>query len=260
MTLKAIIFDVDGTLAETEEAHRDAFNRTFDETGLDWHWTKEDYARLLKTTGGKERMRRHRDDLGATAPDDDRIAALHKRKTAVYADIVASGNLSLRPGVRELVSDAHAAGIRVAVATTTNTPNVEALCQACWSQPADTVFEVIAAGDEVAAKKPAPDVFELALKRLCLPPQDCIAVEDSRNGVLSAHAAGLAVVVTPSAYTAQEDFSDAAHVVPDLTYANLPDILRVEGPANPTAEAPRLSCRGGSNNRQFRAESDQSGS
>jgi HAD superfamily hydrolase (TIGR01509 family) len=226
MTLKAIIFDVDGTLAETEEAHREAFNRTFKEAGLNWHWTVEDYARLLKTTGGKERMKRHRDVLGATAPDHDEIAALHKRKTAIYADIVASGDLSLRPGVPELVSDARAAGIRVAVATTTNTPNVEALCRACWSQPADAVFEVIAAGDEVAAKKPAPDVFELALARLGLPAQDCIAVEDSRNGVLSAHAAGLAVVVTPNAYAAEEDFSDAAYVVTDLTDANLPEILR----------------------------------
>lgn len=230
MTLKAIIFDVDGTLAETEEAHREAFNRVFNEVGLNWHWSIEDYTRLLKTTGGKERMRRHRDDLGATVPDDATIAALHKRKTEIYADILGSGGLSLRPGVAKLVSDARAAGIRVAVATTTNTPNVEALCQACWSQPAHRVFEVIAAGDEVAAKKPAPDVFLLALSRLGLNPEDCIAVEDSRNGVLSAHAAGLAVVVTPSAYTAQEDFSDAAHVVTDLTYANLPQTLRF-GPA-----------------------------
>lgn len=226
MMLKALIFDVDGTLAETEEAHREAFNRTFIEAELDWHWTIEDYGRLLKTTGGKERMRRHRDDLGASAPDDDQIAALHKRKTAIYADIVASGGLSLRPGVRELVADARAAGIRVAVATTTNTPNVEALCQACWSQPADAVFEVVAAGDQVAAKKPAPDVFNLALERLGLPAQDCIAFEDSRNGLLSAHAAGLKVVITPSAYTAHDDFSDAAHVIPDLTVQSLPAPLR----------------------------------
>lgn len=226
MTLKAIIFDVDGTLAETEEAHRDAFNRTFDEAGLDWHWTQHDYARLLKTTGGKERMRKHRDDLGATEPDDNKIATLHQRKTAIYAEIVASGDLRLRSGVAELVSDARAAGLRVAVATTTNTPNVEALCQACWSQPADAVFDVIAAGDEVAAKKPAPDVFLLALSRLGLSPQDCIAIEDSRNGVLSARAAGLAVLATPSAYTAQDDFSDATHVVRDLTYATLPASLQ----------------------------------
>jgi HAD superfamily hydrolase (TIGR01509 family) len=226
MTLKAIIFDVDGTLAETEEAHRDAFNRTFDEAGLDWHWAQHDYARLLKTTGGKERMRKHRDDLGATEPDDNKIAALHQRKTAIYAEIIASGDLRLRPGVAELVSNARAAGVRVAVATTTNTPNVEALCQACWSQHADAVFDVIAAGDEVAAKKPAPDVFLLALSRLGLSPQDCIALEDSRNGVLSARAAGLAVLVTPSAYTAQDDFSDATHVVRDLSYANLPAPLQ----------------------------------
>ena len=226
MRIKALIFDVDGTLAETEEVHREAFNRIFDEVGLNWHWSVDDYTRLLKTTGGKERMRKHRDDLGATEPSDDRIAELHKRKTAIYAEIVASGNLNLRPGVRELVSDARAAGIRVAVATTTNTPNVEALCQACWGQPANEVFEVIAAGDEVDEKKPAPDVFNLALERLGLPAQDCIALEDSRNGLLSAHAAGIAVVVTPSAYTAKDDFSEAAHVVADLTHDNLPETLR----------------------------------
>ena len=153
MRIKALIFDVDGTLAETEEAHREAFNRTFDEAGLDWQWSVEDYTRLLKTTGGKKRMRKHRDDLGVTEPSDEKIADLHRRKTAIYAEIVASGDLSLRPGVRELVSDGRAAGIRVAVATTTNTPNVEALCQVCWGQPANQVFEFIAAGDEVAAKK-----------------------------------------------------------------------------------------------------------
>ncbi len=227
MTLKAIIFDVDGTLAETEEAHREAFNRTFMEAGLAWHWTQEDYTRLLRTTGGKERMRRHRDDLRTTHPEDERIATLHGRKTSIYAQIVASGGLRLRPGVADLVADARAAGIRVAVATTTNTPNVEALCQACWSQPADVVFDVIAAGDEVAAKKPAPDVFLLALRRLNLSPQDCIAIEDSRNGVLSAHAAGLDVVVTPSAYTIHEEFLEATHVITDLAYANLPEILRL---------------------------------
>ena len=226
MTLKAIIFDVDGTLAETEEAHREAFNQTFREVGLDWHWTVADYTRLLKTTGGKERMRRHRDDLGLSAPDDARIAELHKRKTQIYAQILGSGGLSLRPGVADLVTTARAAGIRVAVATTTNRPNVEALCQACWSQPADAVFEVIAAGDEVAAKKPAPDVFLLALTRLGLDPRDCVALEDSRNGLMSARAAGLPVIVTPSAYTGDEDFSDATCVVPDLSHDHLPDLLR----------------------------------
>jgi HAD superfamily hydrolase (TIGR01509 family) len=226
MTLRALIFDVDGTLAETEEAHRQAFNEIFAENGLDWHWSMADYTQLLKTTGGKERMRRHRDDLGQDTPNDDQIAAIHQVKTARYGDILAGGGLALRPGVAALIQAARAAGLRLAVATTTNRPNVEALCQACWGEPADQIFDVIAAGDEVAAKKPAPDVFTLALTRLGLPASECLAFEDSRNGLRSAMAAGLRVLVTPSAYTADEDFSEAAYVLPNLAAENLPAELK----------------------------------
>lgn len=222
MTLRALIFDVDGTLAETEEAHRTAFNRTFDEAGLDWCWSVADYKRLLKTTGGKERIRRHRDDIGTRMPDDGDIARLHRRKTEIYGEIIAGGELSLRPGVAQLIQAAVDAGIRVAVATTTNLPNVETLCRACWGRAATEVFEVIAAGDQVDAKKPAPDVFELALSRLDLDPSQAIAFEDSLNGLKSARGAGLKVVVTPSAYTADEDFTGAEWVIPDLTRPNLP--------------------------------------
>ena len=227
MTLKALIFDVDGTLAETEEAHRAAFNATFQAWGLDWEWSRDDYAELLKTTGGKERMKRFQLDLPGAARrlNDDDIAALHRDKTRAYADILARGELTLRPGVAALVERAKAAGVRVAVATTTNTPNVEALTQCCWGRPATDVFEVIAAGDMVRAKKPAPDVFNLALERLGLPASDCLAFEDSRNGLLSARGAGLNVLVTPSAYTAGDDFGGAAWTVPDLTLDNLPVFL-----------------------------------
>lgn len=225
MTLKALIFDVDGTLAETEEAHRHAFNATFVEEGMNWYWSRQDYGVLLQTTGGKERMRRHRDDIGASVPSDEDIAALHRVKTAHYAAKLASGSLRLRPGVKELVANARAAGLKLAVATTTNRPNVDALCLACWKQPADEVFDVIAAGDEVAAKKPAPDVFLLALERLGMDASDAIAFEDSTNGVRSARSAGLRLVVTPSAYTAEEDFADADWTIPDLTLANLPELL-----------------------------------
>lgn len=225
--LKALIFDVDGTLAETEEAHRAAFNKTFRAWGLDWNWSREDYAWLLKTTGGKERMKRFQQDLPQDARRlmDDEIAALHKEKTLAYADILARGELDLRPGVAELIAAAKAAGVRVAVATTTNTPNVEALAQCCWARPASEVFEVIAAGDMVTAKKPAPDVFLLALERLGLSAADCLAFEDSRNGVLSAQGAGLRVLVTPSAYTQADDFGSAEWVISDLRAENLPGML-----------------------------------
>jgi HAD superfamily hydrolase (TIGR01509 family) len=221
MSLRALIFDVDGTLSETEEAHRHAFNETFAEVGMDWHWSVEDYTWLLKTTGGKERMRAFRDHIGESSPTDDEIAALHKAKTARYGALVASRALALRPGVAELIEAARAAGIKVAVATTTNRPNVDALCRACWGKEADEVFDVIAAGDEVTAKKPAPDVFDLAVERLGVGPSEAVAFEDSRNGVLSAQAAGLRVIVTPSRYTAAEDFSLADWVVEDLSAANI---------------------------------------
>ncbi|MCI2399882.1 HAD-IA family hydrolase [Aliiroseovarius subalbicans] len=211
MSLRALIFDVDGTLAETEEAHRAAFNQVFDRHGLGWHWSMDDYRELLKTTGGKERMRAFAPDMPA-----DQIAALHVEKTALYGDILAAGKLPLRPGVAALMTRARAAGLKLAVATTTNPPNVEALAQCCWSRPAHEVFDVIAAGDQVAAKKPAPDVFQLALSRLGLPANDCVAFEDSLNGLTSANGAGLRSVVTPSIYTDDQDFSDAALVVPTL--------------------------------------------
>nr|WP_319826546.1 HAD-IA family hydrolase [Thalassovita sp.] len=222
--LRALIFDVDGTLAETEEAHRAAFNSTFKAWGLGWEWGRDDYAWLLKTTGGKERIRRFQQDLpaGARRLADDEIAVLHMEKTRAYADILGRGELALRPGVRELIAAARAAGLKLAVATTTNLPNVDALARCGWGVAAEQVFDVIAAGDQVQAKKPAPDVFELAMGRLGLPARECLAFEDSRNGVLSATAAGLRVVVTPSAYTAGDDFTGAEWVIPDLRRENLP--------------------------------------
>jgi len=228
MSLQALIFDVDGTLAETEEAHRAAFNQTFAEWGLGWNWSVDDYRTLLKTTGGKERMRAHQAILpeGERRLSDDEIAKLHIEKTAAYGAILASGQLELRPGVADLITAARARGLKVAVATTTNTPNVEALCQCCWGKPALEVFDHVAAGDMVKQKKPAPDVFLLALEQLSLPADVCIAFEDSRNGVLSALGANLPVLVTPSAYTDTDDFSDADWVIPTLDAKHLPSELR----------------------------------
>ncbi len=218
MALKALIFDVDGTLAETEEAHRTAFNRVFERHGLGWHWSVAEYRALLRTTGGKERMLAFQAGLpaGERRLSPDRIAALHREKTAIYVEILASGGLELRPGVAALIESARAAGLRLAVATTTNLPNVEALTRCCWKRPADEVFNVIAAGDQVGAKKPAPDIFELALTRLGLAPGACLAFEDSLNGLRSARAAGLRVVVTPSVYTNDQDFSEARLVAETL--------------------------------------------
>ncbi len=217
MTLAALIFDVDGTLAETEEVHRRAFNEAFAEAGLPWHWSVEDYRILLRTTGGKERIAAFQSGLPAPPLDPGGIARLHRAKTARYAAIVAAGGLALRPGVAELLERAKARGLRLAIATTTSEANVEALAQAVWGRPAAALFDAIAAGDMVARKKPAPDVWHLALDRLGLPAAACLAFEDSRNGLVSARAAGLRVVVTPSRYTEGEDFAGADWIGPDLS-------------------------------------------
>lgn len=215
MPLEALIFDVDGTLAETEEVHRQAFNESFFTFGLDWHWSVADYRTLLKTTGGKERIRAHAASLD-TSLGDDLIWELHSLKTARYGEIIESGVVDLRPGIAELVANARANGLRLAVATTTNRPNVDALIRATMGGDAGAVFDVIAAGDEVGAKKPAPDVFLLALKRLGLEAGTCLAFEDSLNGLRSAMGAGLNTIVTPSRYTSDEEFEGALAVLDDL--------------------------------------------
>ncbi len=240
MTLRALIFDVDGTLAETEEAHRAAFNLTFEKWGLGWHWSRDAYRDLLKTTGGKERMRAFQATLPETARrlNAEEIARLHAEKTAAYGAILASGGLKPRPGVTDLIARARAAGLRIAVATTTNLPNVEALARCCWNRPAADIFDEIAAGDMVRAKKPAPDLFLLALEKLRLPAAACIAFEDSRNGLISARDAGLRVLVTPSAYTAQEDFGEADWLTPSLEPAHLPEPLRFPERASPAGTPP----------------------
>lgn len=219
--LQALIFDVDGTLADTEQhGHRVAFNRAFARAGLDWEWSVELYGKLLKTTGGKERIRRYLDEyLPAFEAPGDRdafIAGLHRAKNTLYADMVAAGDVPLRPGVKRLLCEAREAGLRLAIATTTSMENVEALLAHCFDEDVHAWFEVIAAGDVVPAKKPAPDIYHYTLAALDLPATACLALEDSANGVRSAVAAGIPTLVTVSDYTKGEDFSGAAVVVDHL--------------------------------------------
>ena len=223
--LAALIFDVDGTLAETEELHRQAYNETFAAAGLDWYWSRDDYHWLHRTTGGKERMRHYRDSRGDSAPTVAEITDIYARKTVRYGALVAGGGLTLRPGVRELVAAARAAGLKLGVATTTGNPNVDALCRACWGVPAAEIFDAIVAGDDVPNKKPAPDAYLRVLSLLGVEAGAAVAFEDSRNGLVSALGAGLRVVVTPSLYTGDEDFTGAAHVLPDLAAEALPTDL-----------------------------------
>jgi HAD superfamily hydrolase (TIGR01509 family) len=221
MTLKALIFDVDGTLAETEGVHLQAFNAAFKDADLGWHWSEALYKELLKTTGGKERMKIYlRDYLKVdVAPWEARIPELHAEKTKHYVAIVKGGGLILRPGVQALIDETRAAGLTLAIATTTSRPNVDALCKSIWNIETEELFKVVACGDEVARKKPAPDVFKLALDRLGLAAEHCIGFEDSYNGMLSSLGAELTTVVVPSVYTGEGDFS-AAHLL-SSSYENI---------------------------------------
>lgn len=211
--IAALIFDVDGTLAETEDLHLEAFNAAFVEEGLPWRWDASLYGALLAVTGGKERMRAHAAQIGETI-DEARITRLHARKTEIYTTRLLAGALPLRPGIAELVAEARGCGLRLAIATTTSLPNVEALLAASFGPGWLELFPVIAAGDMVLAKKPAPDVYRLALRKLELAPHAAIAIEDSANGVRAARAAGLKVIATPGRWLGDDDLSEADTLVP----------------------------------------------
>ena len=206
MNLQALIWDVDGTLAETEDhGHRVAFNLAFEEAGLTWRWDSEIYGELLAVTGGKERLLhwwRRIDPAGASAPEAAaKVARLHERKTAHYLALLDRGAIRLRPGVERLLLEAGDRGLKQAIATTTTPDNVQRLLDITLGRGAATLFDVIGAGDVVAAKKPAADIYHWVLERLGLPPQACLAIEDSFAGVASAQAAGVPVLLVRSRFT-----------------------------------------------------------
>jgi HAD superfamily hydrolase (TIGR01509 family) len=217
---RALIFDCDGVLAETErDGHRIAFNRTFTEKGYNIEWDVALYRDLLKVGGGKERMKHFFDRTSwpeNTADKDALIKELHKSKTGYYMQIVESGQLPLRPGVARLVDEAIAAGIKLAVCSTSNERAVNAVVETLLGSQRQSRFDVILAGDVVSKKKPDPEIYNLAWERLNLSPAECVVIEDNRNGLLAAKAAGMHCIVTTNGYTEDEDFSEADLVVPAL--------------------------------------------
>jgi len=217
-TLKALLFDVDGTLADTErDGHRVAFNRAFAEAGLDWEWSEDLYGKLLAVTGGKERIRYYLDNFNSAFERpvelDDFIAGLHQSKTRHYVQMLSEGMIPLRPGVKRLISEAREAGMRLAVATTTTPENVSALLENAMDPHAMSWFEVIAAGDVVPAKKPAPDIYTYAMDKMGLNPAECIAFEDSHNGIRASMGADLKTIIAVNGYTRDEDFTGATIVL-----------------------------------------------
>lgn len=237
--LAALIFDLDGTLADTEETHRQAFNAAFIEFGLWWDWSPPLYAKLLAVSGGKERLRHHIGTLRVPPAERARllehVPALHETKTRIYTELVVRGQRPFRPGVLALLDAAHRAGLKLAIASTTTSANVDALLRANLGAGSDIGFDVIACGDQVKEKKPAPDIYRLALACLRLAPESCIAFEDSRNGLRAAKAAGLATVVTPSGWTVAQDFSAADLVLPSLEGLDLARLDRLLGEAHAAA-------------------------
>jgi HAD superfamily hydrolase (TIGR01509 family) len=226
MRLRALIFDVDGTLADTEEAHRQAFNEAFQYHGLDWNWSKPKYAELLRVTGGKERIGAYVNGLALPPAKHEALLGLipeiHATKTGIYTRLVDEGKVPLRDGVERLLNEARGAGVRLAIATTTSYANIQALLVTNLGPEAPGLFSVIGAGDQVPRKKPAPDIYQWVLRELKLASHYCVALEDSANGVSAAKGAGLFTVVTPSYWTHDEDFSGADLVVPSLGSAARP--------------------------------------
>ncbi|MDN5276197.1 MAG: hypothetical protein PWR01_162 [Clostridiales bacterium] len=225
--LKALIFDCDGVIAETErDGHRVAFNRAFKEAGLDVEWNIEEYGELVKIAGGKERMKayfkRYPDIYPPERFDDELINKLHKRKTEIFMDMSAKGELPVRPGIRRIIDEAHERGIILAVCSTSNEKSVVSLLQAVLGPRRLNWFNAIFAGDIVKAKKPAPDIYNLVKEKFNLEGPECFVIEDSRNGLLAAKAAGMHCLITVSFYSEHEDFSEADLVVSSLGEPDLP--------------------------------------
>ena len=226
--IKALIFDVDGTLSETEELHRKAFNFAFKEKKLDWNWDFNLYKKLLNVAGGKERIDYFQKTFfkGKTILTQSEINDIHQRKTFLYNSWVKKGFLELRPGIKEIITMAKRREIILAIATSTSFENVVSLVRACFNEDPKKLFFFISTGELVSKKKPHPDLYQLVLKNISAEPSECFAFEDSRLGLLSSKTAKIPTIVSPSIYNLNDDFSEADYILESFNYHSLPVDLR----------------------------------
>jgi HAD superfamily hydrolase (TIGR01509 family) len=240
--LRALIFDVDGTLADTEETHRQAFNASFAAAELPWWWSRRTYRELLRVAGGRERMRAYAQDssdgLAERADFELLLRRLHEDKTRRYDALLRAQPLPLRPGIARLFAEAGAAGVRLALATTTTAANLDALLAPHFGTAWRERFAAVVCGGDVARLKPAPDAYVEALRRLGLGAREALAFEDSANGIRAAHAAGLGVVATPTWYSLAEPLPEALIALPHLGDAATP--LPSQEPGAPFVDMAQL--------------------
>jgi HAD superfamily hydrolase (TIGR01509 family) len=224
--MEALIFDCDGVLVDTErDGHRVAFNMAFADRRIDVEWSLEEYKKLLKVAGGKERMKYYFDEKGWPARYDDReqlILDLHKRKTQFFMQLIETGTLPLRPGIRRIIDEAIANNIKLAVCSTSNEKSVRLIVELLLGKDRTCNFQAIIAGDMVSRKKPDPEIYNLCIEKLNINPQKCIVIEDSRNGLIAAKASNFNCLITTNEYTANEDFAEADILVDEL--GDEPDI------------------------------------
>ena len=237
--LEAVIFDVDGTLADTEDVHRRAFNQAFARFDLDWDWTPALYAELLAISGGRERIARYGKFTLTERFDDPEsrtkfIRELHSAKTAIYVKMLTDGDVPLRSGVERLLEELYAAGITLAIATSSTFSNLKTLLDHNLGENWMSKFSAIATCDTVSIKKPSPRVYEAVLKILAVAPPHAVAVEDTVNGCMAARAAEITTIITTHQFTGDKEFPGAALVVDSLGEPDAPFTVRAGDPRGAT--------------------------
>ena len=228
MGIECLIFDFDGTLAETEEAHRNAFNKAFNSKKLNWHWDQHVYKKLLKVAGGKERIEFYNKSFSSNSKklSSKNIEEIHLQKTKFYLQSVSQGCVQLRPGIKELLEKAKYNKKKLAISTSTSRDNVTLLLKSCLNENPEDVFSFISTGDLVQKKKPSPDLYKLVLAEMDLVPEECLAFEDSRIGLVSAKRANIKTVVNPSQYSMGDNFDEADYLITSFLFEQFPKSLQ----------------------------------